>query len=497
MGNEVGRVEANNEPARAALELSPLIEVSYKDKAAANGLRTMMFASPFWLIWAPVTIFWLGQALIAGGIFGDSALLFLWFFFVGFFTICCFTIFVCKQNKFLITRKGIRFPLRCLLELGFKLNRSWDEIACVTFRNRERNAAAPSTNPDTISVRFYRGELPLELNAFTSRDLQNFILALQSYVPELRFEPPLSEVQLPVAIETKTRQNATFTQIWEDDMQSRFGSTVFVPLEPGDKLQAGRLEVLGQIAFGGLSAIYLAKNADGQLTVIKEAVVPGNADKESAEKAMEMFAREAQILMNLKNPRIARVFDHFVENKRHYMLLEYIDGKDLRRYVAERGPQSELLVLRWAIEIGGILDYLHKLEPPVVHRDLTPDNLVLEKDGGIVLIDFGAANQFLGTATGTLVGKQAYISPEQFRGHAEPASDLYALGATISFLLTGSDPEALCTSNPANSSEDVSPEFDSLVAKLTAMEVEERFQTAEEFVLACRAILNSRKKEVV
>ena len=475
------------------VDLNPLITVNYKDFASKRGLQFMVFSSPFWLLWAPSTVIWLGQALAAGGFFSDAALLFLWLFFMGFVAVCAFTLFVCIQNKFLITKEGIKFPLRCLLQLGMHLYRPWSKVSGVTFINTERSGFAPSKNPTTLLMNFGGSNLPLQLSAFSKDDLQKFILALQSYVPDLEIQPPLSTVDLKFDTATKTREDASFTQIWESDMAARFGSTVFVPLEPGDKLQNGRLEVVGQIAFGGLSAIYLAKDRDAQLCVIKEAVVPSNSDKESADKALEMFQREARLLMTLNNPRIARVFDNFVENGRHYMLLEYIDGKDLRRYVKERGPQAEELVLRWALEVAEILDYLHKLNPPIIHRDLTPDNLVLERNGCIVLIDFGAANQFLGTATGTLVGKQSYISPEQFRGHAEPASDLYALGATMSYLLTGEDPLPLSVSHPREANKELSSEVDALVARLTEMEVSDRFTQTSDVIAALKELLSARK----
>lgn len=476
------------------IDLKPMITVNYKDSPSKRGLQLMKFSAPFWLLWAPAAIVWLGQALIVGGFFADLVLLTLWSFFVWFTAICAFTVFVCIQNKFQITSKGIQFPLRCLLQVGHSLYRPWTKLLAITFVNTERtDKLAPSRNPNSMMLHFADSNLPLELAAFSKQDLQSFLLALQSYVPELLIQPPLSEVELAIDKNAKTRQDASFTQIWENDMASRFGSTVFVPLEPGNKLQNGRLEVVGQIAFGGLSAIYLAKDKDSQLCVIKEAIVPANSDHESAAKALEMFQRESQLLMTLSNPRIARVFDHFIENGRHYMVLEYIDGKDLRRYVKERGAQNEALVLRWAIDVAQILDYLHKLSPPIIHRDLTPDNLVLERNGGIVLIDFGAANQFLGAATGTLVGKQSYISPEQFRGYAEPASDLYALGATMSYLLTGEDPEPLSASHPRSTNPELSESLDAFIAKLTDLEVAERFDCAESVVLELKKLLNDRK----
>jgi tRNA A-37 threonylcarbamoyl transferase component Bud32 len=425
-------------------------------------------------------------------------MMFLLSIFLMLITVSIFTVFVCTQNKFLITSCGIQFPLRLLFELRWRLKRPWTEMQELRFAKGVAGSGKyySSEEPDLMIVPFIDGgTLALELAAFKREDLQNFILAVQSYVPNLPISPPLSEVRLGITADSTAQKALSFTQIWEDDMSSRFGSTVFVPLEPGQKLQNGALEILGQIAFGGLSAIYLAKNKSSQLCVIKEAVIPASADEEARQKAMELFQRESQILMALKHPRIAKVNDYFVEAGRHYMVLEHIDGKDLRKYVKEKGPQSETMVLRWTAEIADILAYLHKLDPPIVHRDLTPDNLVLVADGSVTLIDFGAANEFLGTATGTLVGKQSYISPEQFRGKANPKSDLYSLGATMFYLLTGQDPEALSQSHPKQSDASLSDEVESLVAELTALDTSKRIESAVHVASKARELLAKKKRQ--
>ena len=93
--------------------------------------------------------------------------------------------------------------------------------------------------------------------------------------------------------------------------------------------------------------------------------------------------------------------------------------------------------------------YLHGHDPVILHRDLTPDNIVVGEDGQMRLIDFGAARQFLDGITGTMIGKQCYMSPEQIRGQASPRSDVYAFGCTLNFLLTGAEPRALTQSSPA------------------------------------------------
>ncbi len=461
------------------LALNPRILVEYKAKTSQRGLKVLLALSPFWALWAPWMIIWLLQAIIVGEMYNDLSMLFLVFLFLSVIASSIFTVFVCRENKFIITKDGIKFPLRCLFEMKNKLYRPWTELDAMNFVDESLNSI-DSEEPDTINLHFEGGaDLPLSLESFKKEDLQSFLLAVQSYRPQLPVSPPLSQVRLGITVDNTAQKALSFTQIWEDDMASRFGSTVFVPLEPGALLKNKRLEILGQIAFGGLSAVYLAKNDSEALCVIKEAVVPASAEQASREKALEMFAREAKIMMALNHPRIASVIDSFVEDGRHYLQLEYIDDKDLRRFVREKGPQSEIMVLRFACEILELLDYLHSQNPPVLHRDLTPDNLVLEADGSVSLIDFGAANEFLGTATGTLVGKQSYISPEQFRGKASVQSDLYSLGATLYFLLCAEDPDALSESHPKEKISELSFEIDAFVAELTALDLEKRISTAK------------------
>ncbi len=277
------------------------------------------------------------------------------------------------------------------------------------------------------------------------------------------------------------------TELWEDELKRRFRAAAFMPLEPGVIMRNGSLTVLRQLALGGLSAVYLGQLENNSLVVLKESVVPDDAKVELKDKAREMFAREANLLIKLQHPNIVPVLDYFVENSRSYLLLDYISGQDLRQYVKQSGRVREGLVLQWAHQIAVIIHYLHKQEPPIIHRDLTPDNLVLRPDGTIVAIDFGAANEFIGNATGTFVGKQSYISPEQFRGKACLQSDIYAFGGTLYYLLTGEDPEALSQSEPAEIIE-VSPQLNDLVKCCTDLELETRIKSAAEIIESLQRI---------
>lgn len=283
--------------------------------------------------------------------------------------------------------------------------------------------------------------------------------------------------------------------MWEEELRRRFTNTAFVPLEPEQVLCGGKLKIVRQLAFGGLSAIYLALKDNLDMVVLKEAVVPPNADEASRAQAEQYLEREAQFLSKLSHPNIARVMDHFVDAGRHYLMLEYFNGPDLRQYVKQNGVVSQTVALKWACEILKILSYLHEQDPPLIHRDLTPDNLVLTNEGKLILIDFGAANQFVGKATGTVVGKQAYIPPEQLRGKTVTQSDIYAFAGTLYYLMTGKDPMPLAPSKLKKLIQDADDELDAIVAKCSAFEVNDRYQTAQEVLSVVEPVLERLTRE--
>lgn len=347
---------------------------------------------------------------------------------------------------------------------------------------------ALAEDPERPRLVFYtkeHGSRIIECWRFTGPELEQLLLAIQLWSSEPSVDSSVKTLQETIKtaalLEDKQNLGPSYTALWDDELHRRFRQVAFIPLEPGAIIRNGTLTVVRQLAMGGLSAIYLCQLGQQELVIVKEAVTPnseGNA--ELKKKAQELFDREAQLLMRLSHPKIVKVLDHFVQDNRSYMMMEYVKGQDLRQYVKQNGSVREAVVAGWAKEIASVLSYLHGLDTPVVHRDLTPDNIVVKDDGSIVVIDFGAANEYLGNSTGTFVGKQCYISPEQFRGKAVPQSDIYAFGGTLHFLLTGSDPKALSTAHPRETNSMVSEPMDTLVADCTALDTERRIKTAED-----------------
>jgi serine/threonine protein kinase len=387
------------------------------------------------------------------------------------------------DNRIVLSKLGIEFPFFLGSTFGLRRTFSWATIRSVQLVESEKKREVVVHTTDGFPVY-------MDVSCFAPEELEQMLVGLDVWAVNCKKDPALELLQDELQTSSDKRLLPSYTAMWESELSRRFSSTAYVPLEPGHVLQDGKLKVVNQLSFGGLSAVYLCQRNERDLVILKEAVVPGDNQNETKQKAMELFVREARILMQLDHPAVVKVLDHFVENDRQYLLIEYRGGQDLSQFVKQNGAQSEAKVLGWALEIVGILEYLHAQEPPIIHRDVTPDNLVLDPEGAIVMIDFGAANEFLGQATGTLVGKQSFIAPEQFRGKATVQSDLYALGCTLFYLLTAQEPVPLSVSHPRISLDSVAESVDSLVASLTAMEVEDRIQSAADArsrILACLA----------
>lgn len=178
-----------------------------------------------------------------------------------------------------------------------------------------------------------------------------------------------------------------------------------------------------------------------KLVAVKE-MINQTHDPGMRQTMLQNFEREANILVSLNHPSIPKIYDFFEVNERYYLVLEYIDGKDLEAYLRDlKGFIPEEQIIGWAIEMCDVLDFLHSHKPePIIFRDVKPSNLMVNRNDHIILIDFGIAKIFKVGQKGTMIGTEGYAPPEQYRGEANPTVDIYALGATLHHLLTKKDP---------------------------------------------------------
>lgn len=199
------------------------------------------------------------------------------------------------------------------------------------------------------------------------------------------------------------------------------------------------------IGVGGMGSVYRARDLHFpnviKLVAVKEMINQAR-DPLVRQMIVQNFEREANILVTLNHPSIPKIFDYFSHEERSYLVLEYVNGKDLEAILNENeGPISEDKVISWAIEICDVLEYLHNHKPePIIFRDMKPSNVMVNQQGHVVLVDFGIAKMFREGQKGTMIGTEGYSPPEQYRGEASPLADVYALGATLHHLLTRRDP---------------------------------------------------------
>ncbi len=283
------------------------------------------------------------------------------------------------------------------------------------------------------------------------------------------------------------RRDSRYTNIWLQYLAPSGKRERKGHLQPGDIINRGRFEILKILGAGGQGTAYLAKVLDGpsvdvhdgleegKEVAIKEYILPVHANDGLSVRLKDSLDNEAKILSAISHPNIVTLYDCFVEDHRGYMVLEYIDGPSLRAHIKATGPAKELLVVWWALEICSILSYLQALNPPIVHRDLTPDNLIWKSDRHIKLFDFTVAHQFEATRLATVVGKQSYMAPEQVKGFPCPQSDIYSLGATMYFLLTGKDPEPLSVASPRSVQPEVSEALDKIVQRCMEFDLKKRY----------------------
>ncbi|WP_426751242.1 protein kinase domain-containing protein [Myxococcus sp. Y35] len=282
----------------------------------------------------------------------------------------------------------------------------------------------------------------------------------------------------------------------------------------------GRYQLLKRLATGGMAQIYLARpqGAEPDKRVVVKRILPHLAENDDFVK---MFLDEARIAARLNHPNVVQIFDLGAQDDSFFIAMEYIHGDDLRRL----WKQSELmgqplpvpLVCRILIEACAGLDYAHKRTDPttgrplgIVHRDVSPQNILVTFEGGVKVVDFGiakAADQATVTRSGVLKGKYSYMSPEQAAGlRVDCRSDIFALGIVLYELLTGTrlfkrpnDIQTLTAVSecrvipPSQVTTRVPADLDAIVLKALAKDTSERYQEAAQLQHALEDWLSARQ----
>jgi serine/threonine-protein kinase len=275
------------------------------------------------------------------------------------------------------------------------------------------------------------------------------------------------------------------------------------------RLLNNRYTLEQKVGEGGMARVYRGRDARLNRTVAVKVLHPHYADDPAF---LRRFQHEAQAAANLSHPAIVDVYDVGQDGDTHYIVMEYVDGRDLKSLINREAPLDIDRAVGIAEAVASGLEAAHRLG--LIHRDIKPQNIMVSADGQVRITDFGIAKSHLSTAlteTGVTFGTADYIAPEQAQGQpATPPSDIYALGVVLYEMLTGrlpfsgdnpvgvamqhvsAPPPPLRRFNGA-----VSPQLESLVLRALAKDPRERPQSAAEFAQLLRSYRSLAAQETM
>jgi serine/threonine protein kinase, bacterial len=269
-----------------------------------------------------------------------------------------------------------------------------------------------------------------------------------------------------------------------------------------------RYEIVKTLGSGGFGETFLAKDSEmpsNRYCVIKK-LKPIHSNAQINQVVEERFQREAAILEKLgeEHKQIPTLYAYFQLNGLFYLVQEYIEGETLTDKVLKEGVQEETFVQGLLVKLLQILDYVHSRK--IIHRDIKPDNIILRKKDALpVLIDFGAVRETMGTAVNSqgnptssiIIGTPGYMANEQAAGRAVYSSDLYSLGITAVYLLTGKQPQELEVDSRTGDiiwhhlCLNLSPNFKAVIDKAISSHPRERFSTAAQMLAEIQRGVNT------
>jgi len=260
-----------------------------------------------------------------------------------------------------------------------------------------------------------------------------------------------------------------------------------MPIIP-DTILKDRYRIVKILGQGGMSSVYHAIDENIGIPVAVKANLVLTDDYS------RQFQREANILATLRHPNLPRVNDYFhIPGQGQYLVMDYIEGEDLRERIERQDQLSEREVIIIGAAICDALMYLHKREPPVIHRDIKPGNIKITPEGHVVLVDFGLVKLLEGnqqTTTGARAMTPGYSPPEQYgTGRTDERSDIYSLGATLYAALTGVIPEDGLSRVTGKEKltpirrkrPNVTERLAQIIEKSLELDSEKRFQSAQEY----------------
>jgi serine/threonine-protein kinase len=280
-----------------------------------------------------------------------------------------------------------------------------------------------------------------------------------------------------------------------------------------DELKSlGRYKIQGVLGKGAMGLVYDGVDPNLNRRVAIKTILTRKLDPEAARMIAVRFEREVRAVARLNHPNIVQVYDFGTEGDLAYIVMEFVKGRELKDSFDAHERFDLKTAFRLMIELLDALDFAH--EARIVHRDVKPGNVMVDAGGHVKLTDFGVArvtdaegNQGEATRAGAMVGTPSYMSPEQVQGQkADRRTDIFSAGIIFYQFLTGKKPfegtqfvlqQKIVMDDPVWPSAIVQlpPEFDRVVARALAKDVERRYQSARGFAAALKRILEGKPPE--
>lgn len=378
--------------------------------------------------------------------------------------------FICKPDRLILDSEGAAL-INKFMNRKRKNQFIWKQCKSV-----ELCCSKEQISRQILQFKSQDGKILMRLDPSGMKEecLRQLRMAVETWAPWADLDPGFVESFSPAA-------KHGYTALWLQSLNAPPQRDRLVPLKSGDQLLDGKYRILSIIGSGGQGIAYLAEKqpseGKAETVVVKEFMLPVFVERTARRQALEKFENESEVLDSLAHKQIVKIQDHFIEDHRAYLVLEHIRGKSLRKLV-EHGSFKSSEVIDLAKQMCEILIHLHSLSPPLVHRDFTPDNLILDESDVLKLIDFTLASQGSTGGKTTIAGRHAYMPPEQFAGKSCPQSDIYAMGATVYFLFFGKDPQPFSQSCAMDEPADSPPELYRLISACTALPCAERPESA-------------------
>lgn len=262
-----------------------------------------------------------------------------------------------------------------------------------------------------------------------------------------------------------------------------------------------RYRIIKKLASGGMGRVYLTLDTKTNRRVVAKKMFNIASTDEEQDYLEKRFQEEARLLFSLQHKALPRVSDYFLYDNSFYIIMEYVQGLNLKQYLEKKSAHRICIeeCIDFLAKSLEILAFLHNQHPPVIHRDVKPGNIMINQKGEVVLVDFGLARSLeLNQGATARVGTYGFASPEHYTGKFRLSSDLYGLGATFHYLLSGEDPRKRPPFEypPLTKyRDDMPPDLQKVFDKMVAPDPKDRYLRAEDALKDLREIISKSNKK--